>query len=75
MGFLNRIVIDHLLLHDKSNQEMLKATRLSAKFDILPLLQGKISIGNIQLFGFNIQLAKDAPDSPANYQFVLDAFA
>ena len=37
MGLLNRIIIDDLLLDDQSGKEMLKISRLSAKFDILPL--------------------------------------
>ena len=36
MGLLNRIIIDDLLLNDQSDKEMLKVSRLSAKFDILP---------------------------------------
>lgn len=75
MGFLNRIIIDNLLLHDQAQKELLKVARLSAKFDLLPLLQGKISISNVQLFGFNIHLERQTPDTPPNFQFVLDAFA
>ena len=44
MGLLNRIIIDDVLLDDQSGQEMLKVTRLSAKFDIMPFFKGKISI-------------------------------
>lgn len=75
MGLLNRIIIDDLLLNDQSGKEMLKVTRLSAKFDILPLFNGKISISNVQLFGFNINLEKESPDDKPNFQFVLDTFA
>lgn len=39
MGLLNRIIIDDVLLDDQSGQEMLKVTRLSAKFDIMPFLK------------------------------------
>ncbi len=62
MGLLNRIIIDDVLLDDQSGQEMLKVTRLSAKFDILPFFKGKISISSVQLFGFNINLRKETPD-------------
>ena len=54
---------------------MLKVSRLSAKFDILPLFKGKVSISNVQLFGFNINLEKKTPEDIPNFQFVLDAFA
>lgn len=75
MGLLNRIIIDDLLLNDQSDKEMLKVSRLSAKFDILPLFKGKVSISNVQLFGFNINLEKKTPEDIPNFQFVLDAFA
>lgn len=74
IGLLNRIIIEDLLLNDQSGKEMLKVARLSAKFDIIPLLKGKISISNVQLFGFNISLEKETPDAKPNFQFVLDAF-
>ena len=72
---MNRIIIDDVLLDDQDEQEMLKVTRLSAKFDIMPFFKGKISISSVQLFGFNINLQKKTPDSPPNFKFVLDAFA
>lgn len=75
IGLLNRIIIDDVLLDDQDKQEMLKVTRLSAKFDIMPFFKGKISISSVQLFGFNINLQKKTPDSPPNFKFVLDAFA
>ena len=75
MGLLNRIIIDDVLLDDQSGKEMLKVTRLSAKFEILPLFKGKITISSVELFGFNINLNKKTPDSPPNFKFVLDAFA
>ena len=71
MGLLNRIIIDDVLLDDQSGQEMLKVTRLSAKFDIMPFFKGKISISSVQLFGFNINLRKETPDFPPNFKFVL----
>lgn len=74
LGFLNRIIIDDLKVKDLSDREMLKVTRLSAKFDLLPLLEGKISISNIQLFGFDIRLNKATPESDPNFQFIVDAF-
>ena len=75
IGLLNRIIIDDVLLDDQDEQEMLKVTRLSAKFDIMLFFKGKISISSVQLFGFNINLQKKTPDSPPNFKFVLDAFA
>lgn len=75
MGLLNRLMIDDLSLNDQSGKEMLKVTRLSAKFDILSLFNGKISISNVQLFGFNVNLEKKTLQDRANFQFLLDALA
>lgn len=75
MGLLNRIIIDDVLLNDQSGREMLKVTRLSAKFDLPSLFKGKIVISSVQLFGFNINLNKKTPESIPNFQFALDAFA
>lgn len=74
IGFLNRIIVNDLLVNDLSGKEMLKVARLSAKFDIFPLLEKKISISNIQLFGFDIKLSKDTPESVPNFQFFVNAF-
>ena len=41
IGLLNRIIIDDLILNDQSGKELLKIGRLSAKFEILPLFNGK----------------------------------
>ena len=51
MGLLNRIIVEDVLLEDRQGTEMLKVARLSAKFEILPLLKGKITITSVQLFG------------------------
>lgn len=75
MGLLNRIIINNVKVNDQSGREMLKASRLSAKFDLLSLLEGKISIASVQFFGFDIRLNKQTPRSPTNFQFVIDAFA
>lgn len=75
MGLMNRIIIDDLSLNDLSGREMLRVARLSAKFDILPLFSGKISVGTVQLFGFDINIEKQAPEDTPNFQFVLDALA
>lgn len=74
-GLLNRVIIDDLSMNDKENKEMLKVSRLSAKFDILPLFRGRISVGSVQLFGFNVNLHKNTPESEPNFQFILDALA
>ena len=75
MGILNRIIIDNVQINDQSNHEMLIATRLAAKYEIIPLFKGKIRINSVQLFAFNIRLNKQTPHSKPNYQFIIDALS
>lgn len=75
VGLFNRIILEDVLLKDQQEAELMKVARLSAKFEILPLFEGRISISSVQLFGFNIHLMKETPDAIPNYQYVLDAFA
>lgn len=75
LGFLNRIIVDDLNLKDQAGKEMLKVTRLSVKINIIPLFQKKISINNIQLFGFNVNMEKKTVSSKPNFQFIIDKLA
>ena len=42
IGLFNRIIIDDVILKDQNNNNLLKAGRISAKFDIISILEGKI---------------------------------
>ena len=75
VGLLNRIIIENVLLKDQQGESLLKIARLSANFEYTPLLEGKILINSVQLFGFNIQAYRDSLKAVPNYQFVLDALA
>ena len=75
LGLLNRVIIDDVHIKDQSGGEMLTATRLSAKVDVLPLLKGNISIPSAQIFGMKACLYKDSANAQPNYQFVLDSLA
>ena len=75
LGFLNRIIINDVAIYDQADSLMLRASRLSAKVDILPLLRGKVSISSTQLFGLQAHFYKQDEKSPTNFQFVLDALA
>lgn len=75
MGLLNRIILQDVLLKDREHNEMLRVERLSATFDFVPLLKGKIRIGSVQLLGMKAQLCQKDTLSAPNFQFVLDALA
>ena len=75
LGLFNRFLIENLVLMDQKGQKMLSVAKFSAKFDLLPLLQRRISIRTVQLFTFDINVERPTPQSDSNLQFVLDAFA
>ena len=75
LGFFNRIIIDDILILDQRQKEMLKASRVSAKIELLPLLDGRVSISAAQLFGARLQLYRDSAGADMNMQFVLDSLA
>ncbi|MBQ9357496.1 MAG: translocation/assembly module TamB domain-containing protein [Prevotella sp.] len=75
LGFLNRIIIDNVVIEDQQQKPMLRVGRLAAKVDLLPLLDGKVSISSAQLFGVNAMLYRDSTNAEPNYQFVIDALS
>ena len=75
LGFFNRIIVDDVLINDQEHQEMLRADRLAAKIELLPLLEQRITISSAQLIGAKVLLYKHTAESPLNCQFVLDSLA
>lgn len=75
LGFFNRIIVDDILLHDQQGQHMLRAGRVSVRFDYLALLRGRVAVSSAQLFGVRANLYKATDDAKPNFQFVLDSLA
>lgn len=76
LGFLNRLIIDDVLIRDQSRQKMLQASRVSAKLDVWSLLKdGCIHIASAQLFGMKANLYRRTADTAPNFQFALDSLA
>ena len=72
LGLLNRIIINDLEIYDQDAKQMLKVARLSAKFNIRALFNGKIRINSVQLFGSDINLSQKDKNSEPNFKFILD---
>lgn len=75
LRLFNRIRVDNVRLNDQQGENLLQVSRLSARFEWMPLFEGKIVINSVQLLDFQLQLAQDTPESVPNFQFVLDALA
>ena len=75
LGFFNRIIIDDMRMLDQKGDSMIYASRLSAKVDLLPLKDGKISVSSAQLFGLRANIYRQNAKSDMNIQFMLDSLA
>lgn len=75
LGFLNRVIVNDLVIYEPSGKEMLTAARVSASINLLSLISGQIDIGTAQLFGVKATLCKATPESEPNYQFLIDALS
>lgn len=75
LGFLNRFIIDDVLIYDQKQVPLLKAGRISVKFDLLKLADGQISISSAQLFGLQVRMYRANVNAKDNFQFVLDSLA
>ena len=80
IGRLDYDLFSHVSLYDvtiKDQQgcDMLKASRLSTRLDLLPLLEGKVSVSTAQLFGVHARFYQATADSKPNFKFVLDSLA
>ena len=71
----NKVILKNLYLADQEGDTLFYAQRLSAGFEVLPLLQGKLKFSSAQLFSFQVNLNKEEDDAPLNIQFLVDLFA
>lgn len=76
LGFLNRIIVDDLIIYDQKRQKMVCSSRVAAKIDYYELLKkGHLYISSAQIFGFKGNFYKQDERTDANYQFALDSLA
>jgi hypothetical protein len=62
-------------MKDQQGRDMLNVSRLSARVDLIPLVNGRISIATAQLFGMQAKLYRKDAESKPNFQFVIDSLA
>ncbi len=70
-----RIVVQDLGVRDRRGDTLLQASRVAARLSLWPLLHGQVRIGNAQLFGAQVHLSQEHPDSATNFQYLVDAFS
>ena len=75
LGLFNRIIIDNVCIPDLQGDTLLRASHLSVKASLLPLLKGRIDISSAQLFGAHVRLYQEDSLAAPNWQFVVDALS
>lgn len=63
-----------LEVDDLQRRKMLQADTLAVRVDLWALLHRRLQVLKAEAAGVRAQLYKPAPDSAANYQFIIDAF-
>ena len=71
----SNITLYDVFIKDQQGNEMLRSRRLSARIDLLPLYEGRISIASAQVFGTHATLYRADSLSAPNFQFVIDSLA
>lgn len=73
LGFVNRLIVDDVYVYDQKGKQMLRVARLSVKIDPSSVVHQRLSFSSSQFFGLQATLYQERPDSPPNFQFVLDS--
>ena len=60
-GIPSHVTLYDVLIKDQQGKELLKATRLSTRIDLMQLAEGQISVATAQLFGAHDSLAQNVP--------------
>lgn len=69
-----RIFVYGFEMDDRRKVRMLRVDTLEARMQMEELVNKRVVINNIMLYGINANLYKEKRDSAANYQFVIDTF-
>lgn len=73
-GLFNRLTFHGVCIEDLTGKQMLEASMLSVKIEVLPLLSKEISLRTVSLLDGKFHLYKEQEDAAPNFQFVIEAF-
>lgn len=73
--FINSVEIGGLYVEDQNKDTLLYFDKLAAKVRTGELLHNKLSVQSVVLENFTASVSRDNPESPFNFQFIIDAFA
>lgn len=73
--FFNSVEIGGLYVEDQNKDTLLYFDNLSVQVRIGELLHNRLSVRSVQLDNLTASINRDTPESPFNFQFIIDAFA
>lgn len=71
---INRVAVKNLIVPDKEGEELLELGDLEVKFNILQILQSKLTVKSVDAKNVTAIMSRNASDSTFNYQYIIDAF-
>ena len=71
--FSNEVRLDGLVVEDLEGRKMFEMDRLEVGIDLMALFSNDIRISKAHITGLRADLYAATPDSPANYQFIIDS--
>lgn len=74
-GFFKSLILRDVYLEDLSGDSLLYARRISADFELIPILKKQWRFHSAQLFDFKLNLNKETSSAPLNIQYIIDAFS
>ncbi len=75
IGLFNRVSLNEVELFDRAKVKMLKAGSVSGKIELRSLFRRQLVIRTVSLLDAELHAYKRSAAEPANFQFVIDAFA
>ncbi|MFR9165814.1 MAG: translocation/assembly module TamB domain-containing protein [Dysgonomonas sp.] len=75
LSLFNNINLQGVYVESQTQDTLLYAKDLDVKFNIWKLFDNKLEIKSIDLDKVLINVSQETPDSPFNFQFLIDAFA
>lgn len=70
-----QLTLNDVDIEDQQGEDMLWCGRISARLDLLPLMDGKISIAKAQLFSTHARIYQATENDKLNCQFLIDSLA
>lgn len=72
---LNSVLIEGLYVEDQEKDTLFYAGKVGARVNVMDLLQNQLTIQAATISDFTAKVHRETPDTPFNFQFLIDAFA